>query len=45
MDGLQPVRGIMIQGMGWSGLAPEFGIIATWLVLSFGVALKFFRWR
>jgi ABC-type multidrug transport system permease subunit len=39
------VRGIMIQGMGWSGLAPEFAIITTWLVLSFGIALKFFRWR
>ena len=39
------VRGIMIQGLGWSALAPEFAIIATWLVLSFGIALKFFRWR
>ena len=39
------VRGIMIQGLGWSALAPEFAIIGTWLVLSFGIALKFFRWR
>jgi ABC-type multidrug transport system permease subunit len=39
------VRGIMIQGLGWSALAPEFAIVATWLVLSFGIALKFFRWR
>ena len=39
------VRGIMIQGMGWHGLAPEFAIVTTWLVLSFGIALRFFRWR
>lgn len=39
------VRGIMIQGLGWAQLAPEFAIIATWLVLSFTVALRFFRWR
>ena len=39
------VRGIMIQGLGWAQLLPEFAIVTTWLVLSFGVALRFFRWR
>jgi ABC-type multidrug transport system permease subunit len=39
------VRGIMIQGLGWSQLAPEFAIVGTWLVLSFTIALRFFRWR
>lgn len=39
------VRGIMIQGLGWAALAPEFAIVTTWLVLTFGVALRFFRWR
>lgn len=39
------VRGIMIQGLGWGALAPEFAIILAWLVLSFGIALRFFRWR
>ena len=39
------VRGIMIQGLGWAALAPEFAIVLTWLVLSFGIALRFFRWR
>lgn len=39
------VRGIMIQGLGWAALLPEFAIVITWLVLSFGIALKFFRWR
>ena len=28
-----------------SGVGPEFAIVTTWLVLSFGFALKFFRWR
>ena len=39
------VRGIMVQGLGWPALLPEFGIIITWLVLSFSIALRFFRWR
>jgi hypothetical protein len=39
------VRGIMIQGLGWGALAPEFAIIAIWLTLSFVVALRIFRWR
>jgi len=39
------VRGIMLQGIGWATLAPELAIVATWLVLSFAVALRFFRWR
>lgn len=39
------VRGIMIQGLGWAALLPEFAIVTTWLVLSFGIALRFFRWR
>jgi ABC-type multidrug transport system permease subunit len=39
------VRGIMIQGAGWSALAPELAIVAGWLVLSFTIALRFFRWR
>jgi ABC-2 type transport system permease protein len=39
------VRGIMIQGLGWRALAPEFAIVGTWLVVSFGIALRIFRWR
>jgi ABC-type multidrug transport system permease subunit len=39
------VRGIMLQGLGWAQLAPEFAIVTAWLVLSFTVALRFFRWR
>ena len=39
------VRGIMIQGLDWPALAPELAIVSAWLVLSFTVALRFFRWR
>ena len=39
------IRGIMIQGLGWPQLLPEFAIAGTWLVLSFSIALRFFRWR
>ncbi|HEX7121102.1 MAG TPA: ABC transporter permease, partial [Gemmatimonadaceae bacterium] len=39
------VRGIMLQGIGWSALAPELAIVTAWLVVSFAVALRFFRWR
>ena len=39
------VRGIMIQGLSWAQLAPEFAIIGAWLLISFTVALKIFRWR
>jgi ABC-type multidrug transport system permease subunit len=39
------LRANMLQGLGWSALLPELGIIAAWLVISFVLALKLFRWR
>jgi ABC-type multidrug transport system permease subunit len=39
------VRGIMLQGLGWGAVAPELAIVSAWLVLSFTLALRFFRWR
>jgi len=42
IDGL---RANMLQGAGWVALAPQFGVLAGWLVVSFAVALKLFRWR
>ncbi|MEJ7811054.1 MAG: ABC transporter permease [Gemmatimonadaceae bacterium] len=39
------LRANMLQGAGWSMILPELGIIAAWLVLSFGLALRLFRWR
>ena len=39
------LRANMLQGLGWQAVLPELGIIAGWLVLSFVLALKLFRWR
>jgi ABC-type multidrug transport system permease subunit len=39
------VRGIMIQAAGWRTVGPELAIVAAWLVGSFAIALRFFRWR
>jgi ABC-type multidrug transport system permease subunit len=38
------LRANMLEGAGFIQLVPEFGVIAFWLVASFGVALKIFRW-
>lgn len=39
------LRASMLEGAGWDRLAPEIGIIAAWLVLSFTLAVRLFRWR
>jgi ABC-2 type transport system permease protein len=41
----QALRGIMTEGRGLAGIAPQLAIIAAWGLVSFGVALKIFRWR
>jgi hypothetical protein len=35
----------MLEGAAWQRLAPEMGIIAAWLVASFTLAVRLFRWR
>jgi hypothetical protein len=35
----------MLQGTGWSGVTVPMLIVGVWGVLSFGVALRVFRWR
>ena len=35
----------MLQGSGVAAMAGELGIMAAWLVLSFVLALRLFRWR
>ena len=35
----------MLEGAGLAALLPELGILAAWLVVSFTVALRIFRWR
>jgi ABC-type multidrug transport system permease subunit len=42
---INALRSNMLQGANFAELAPQIAILATWLVLSFGIALKIFRWR
>ena len=42
---INALRATMLQGAGWSAVAPSIAIVAAWLVVSFTVALKLFRWR
>jgi ABC-2 type transport system permease protein len=39
------LRANMLQGAGWSALGGELAIIGAWLVISFALALRLFRWR
>jgi ABC-type multidrug transport system permease subunit len=39
------LRASLLEGAGWSRLAPELGIVALWLVVSFALAVRLFRWR
>jgi ABC-2 type transport system permease protein len=39
------LRGNVLRGAGWQALAPEMGIVIAWLVVSFVLALRLFRWR
>jgi ABC-type multidrug transport system permease subunit len=39
------LRASMLEGAGWSRLAPELAIVAAWLVVSFALAVRLFRWR
>ena len=42
---IDALRANILRGEGWGTLAPELVVILTWLVLSFLLALKLFRWR
>jgi ABC-2 type transport system permease protein len=42
---INALRATMLQGVGWNAVAPSIGIILVWLVVTFSVALKVFRWR
>lgn len=42
---IDALRANILRGAGWETVAPELGIISSWLVLSFVLALKLFRWR
>jgi hypothetical protein len=38
------LRATMLEGATLSQLAPEFGIMAAWMIGTFGLALRIFRW-
>jgi ABC-2 type transport system permease protein len=35
----------ILEGAGWQPLLPQIGIIGGWLIVSFVLALRLFRWR
>ncbi len=39
------LRAHMLQGADWSALLPELAILMGWLVVSFVLALRIFRWQ
>ena len=39
------LRAVMLQGAAIASLGGPLAVIAVWLVVSFGVALRIFRWR
>jgi ABC-type multidrug transport system permease subunit len=39
------LRATMLRAAGWSVVAPELAIIAAWMVGTYAVALRVFRWR
>ena len=42
---IDALRAHMLQGAGLLDLAPQLAVLAGWLVVCFGLALKLFRWR
>jgi ABC-type multidrug transport system permease subunit len=39
------MRAIMIDGAGWSAVAHPVLVLVAWGLVSFVVALRFFRWQ
>jgi ABC-2 type transport system permease protein len=39
------LRATMLQGAGWVAVLPQIGVIIVWLVVTFTLALRLFRWR
>lgn len=42
---IDALRGVMIEGQSFSGIAHEIGILSAWGAVTFLLALKLFRWR
>ena len=39
------LRAIMNEAKPFSAVAPALGILALWAVVSFGIALRIFKWK
>jgi hypothetical protein len=42
---IDALRGNMLQGMSVAQQLTQMAILLTWLVVSFAIALRIFRWR
>ena len=42
---INALRATMLRGAGPGEILPELGVITAWLVLSFALAVRLFRWR
>jgi ABC-type multidrug transport system permease subunit len=42
---IDALRATMLRGAGPGQILPELGVITAWLVLSFALAVRLFRWR
>jgi len=41
---IDSLRSALLEGTSLAGATPELGILVVWMALSFGIALKIFRW-
>ena len=39
------LRAVMLEGAGLAEVTPDLGLLAGWGLVSFGIALRIFRWR
>ena len=39
------LRASMLRGVELPGLWPQFAVLTAWMVVSFAIALRIFRWR
>ena len=42
---INALRATMLQGAGWVVVAPSLAIVTAWMVVTFTLALRLFRWR
>jgi ABC-type polysaccharide/polyol phosphate export permease len=42
---IDALRASILRGAGWQTVGPELGLITAWLVASFLLAVRLFRWR